>query len=117
VFLLRPRGAVKPPPAAEHSKGRQFRNDLHALAFKRRAPGKVAGQHCGEDSARSNITHVVAASRAFLRRLYHVERLTPAASHGCFAGRRGPMPCARRHRSERNPEYLGSLPLAQRPPT
>jgi hypothetical protein len=26
----------------------QFRNDRHALAFERRAPGKVAGQRCGE---------------------------------------------------------------------
>jgi len=54
-----------------------------------------------KDSARAKMAHAVAASRAFLRRLYHVERLTPAASHGCFAGRLGPMPCALRQRSER----------------
>jgi len=29
-----------------------------------------------------------AACCAFFRRLYHVERETPSASHGCFAGRR-----------------------------
>jgi hypothetical protein len=54
-----------------------------------------------KDSARAKIAHAVAASRAFFRRLYHVERLTPSASHGCFAGRLGPIPCALRHRSER----------------
>jgi hypothetical protein len=42
-----------------------------------------------KDSARAKMAHAVAASRALLRRLYHVERLTPAASQGCFAGRRG----------------------------
>jgi hypothetical protein len=54
-----------------------------------------------KDSARAKIADAVAASRARLRRMYHVERLTPAASHGCFAGRLGPIPCARRQRSER----------------
>jgi hypothetical protein len=54
-----------------------------------------------KDSARAKMAHVVAASRAFLRRLYHVERLTPAASQGRCAGRLGPIPCARRQRSER----------------
>jgi hypothetical protein len=54
-----------------------------------------------KDSARSREARTKAASRARLRRLYHVERLTPSASHGCFAGRRGPMPCALRQRSER----------------
>jgi hypothetical protein len=42
-----------------------------------------------------------AACWACLRRLYHVDRETPSASHGCFAGRLGPMPCALRQRSER----------------
>ena len=54
-----------------------------------------------KDSARSREARTKAASRAFLRRLYHVERLTPSAIYGCFAGRRGPMPCALRQRSER----------------
>lgn len=54
-----------------------------------------------KDSARAKIAHAVAASRARFCRLYHVERLTPSASHGCLAGRLGPIPCARRQRSER----------------
>ena len=32
--------------AASYRKRRQFRNDRHALAFARRAPGKIAGQCC-----------------------------------------------------------------------
>jgi hypothetical protein len=57
-------------------------------------------------SARSKVAHaqataVACRARARCLRLYHVERLTPAASHGRCAGRLGPMPCARRHRSER----------------
>jgi hypothetical protein len=44
---------------------------------------------------------LAASSRACLRRLYHVERDIPSASHGLCAGRLGMMPCARRQRSER----------------
>jgi hypothetical protein len=49
-----------------------------------------------KDSARAKMADAVAASRAFLRRLYRVLRDMPSASHGCFAGRLGPIPCARR---------------------
>jgi hypothetical protein len=55
-------------------------------------------------SARSRVAYAYAtdaACRARLRRLYHVDRETPSASQGCFAGRLGPMPCALRQRSER----------------
>jgi hypothetical protein len=58
-----------------------------------------------KDSARAKMAHAVAASRARLRRLYHVERLTPSASQGCFAGRLGPMPCALRQRCERKRSF------------
>jgi hypothetical protein len=54
-------------------------------------------------SARSRVAReqaTAAACRARCFRLYHVDREMPSASHGRFAGRRGPMPCARRHRSE-----------------
>jgi hypothetical protein len=56
-----------------------------------------ASARCKE--AHANATE--AASRARLRRLYHVLRETPSASHGRCAGRLGPMPCALRHLSER----------------
>ena len=39
--------------------------------------------------------------RACLRRLYQAEREIPSASHGFCAGFLGPIPCARRQRSER----------------
>jgi hypothetical protein len=42
-----------------------------------------------------------AACRARCVRLYHVEREMPSASQGRCAGRRGPIPCALRHRSDR----------------
>jgi hypothetical protein len=54
-----------------------------------------------KNSARVNAAHAAAACCARLRRLYHVLRLMPSASQGRCAGRRGPMPCARRQRSER----------------
>ncbi len=60
-----------------------------------------------KDSARVNVrsteatAHCLAiASRAFARLRYHVDRLIPSASHGRCAGRRRPIPCARRQRSE-----------------
>jgi hypothetical protein len=60
-------------------------------------------------SARANIAWLCAAlaantsrSRACFRRLYHVEREIPSASHGRCAGRLGMIPCARRQRSERS---------------
>jgi hypothetical protein len=68
----------------------------HAL---QRARSRVNA--AAKDSARSREAQTKAACCARRRRLYHVERLTPAASHGCCAGRRGPIPCALRHRSER----------------
>ena len=55
-------------------------------------------------SARSKVAHAcatAAGSGTRLRRLYHVERETPSASHGRCGGRLGPIPCARRQRSER----------------
>jgi hypothetical protein len=55
-------------------------------------------------SARSRVACAYATAAACCarsRRLYHVDRETPSASHGCFAGRLGPMPCALRQRSER----------------
>ncbi len=55
-------------------------------------------------SARSKVARAcatAAGSGTRLRRLYHVERETPSASHGRCGGRLGPIPCARRQRSER----------------
>jgi hypothetical protein len=34
--------------AAAHRRRRQFREDCHGFALKRRTPGKVAGQRCDE---------------------------------------------------------------------
>ena len=78
--------------------------DRHCLALKRRAPVEIAGQRHSEGFRPFEGGTCTSHSRRLPRRclrLYHVERETPSASHGCFAGRLGPMPCARRHRSER----------------
>jgi hypothetical protein len=67
-----------------------------SAAHRLRSRAKAAAKA----SARSSVAHAqatAAACRARCLRLYQVERETPSASHGCFAGRRGPMPCALRH--------------------
>ena len=51
IFSDSVRESRRPEYAGSHcpaGRCRQFRNDRHALAFERRASGKVAGQRCGE---------------------------------------------------------------------
>jgi hypothetical protein len=86
--------------SARRKRG-QFRNDCHALAFERRAPGKVAGQRCGERFSAGEDGACSGRVPRLLASPVPCERLTPAASHGCFAGRLGRYPCALRQRSER----------------
>jgi hypothetical protein len=92
------RMACKPPPAA-YAVSSAMMVIVSRSSAAHRARSRVNA--AAKASARAKIAHAVAASRAFLRRLYHVERDMPSASHGCLAGRLGPMPCARRQRSER----------------
>jgi hypothetical protein len=95
--LCTKRGGI--PPAA-YAVSSAMMAMLSRSSAAQRARSRV--NSAAKDSARAKIAHAVAASRALLRRLYHVEREMPSASQGCFAGRRGPMPCALRHRSERS---------------
>ena len=100
--------ACKLPPAVNAASSAMIAMLSRSSAAHR---ARSRDNSAAKDLARAKIAHAVAASslrqgfgrqaRAFFRRLYHVEREMPSASHGCFAGRRGPIPCALRQRSER----------------
>lgn len=105
------------PPAAAYAVSSAMIAMLSRSSAVHRTRSRV--NSATKDSARAKIAHVVAASRARLRRLYHVERLTPSASHCCFAGRRGPMvrgATARKNRREFARRVPGPLLLRAVPP-
>jgi hypothetical protein len=93
VFLLRPRGAVKPclPAAAERNKRRQFRNDCHALSVRAPRTGQGRGSTLPRKIPRMQWPRPAPASVSPVP-------CRAAASHGCFAGHLGPTPCARSER-------------------
>jgi GNAT superfamily N-acetyltransferase len=69
----------------QSSPSSQKRSTGHRGSYRLRK----SAWNAAKASARAKIAHTVAASRAFLRRLYHVQRLTLAPSHGRSAGRLG----------------------------
>lgn len=85
-----------PPDASAVSSARMAMLSRSSASQRSRSRANAAAKACARCKAQAT-----AASRPFLRRLYHVERPMPSVSRGCFAGCLGPMPCALRHRSER----------------